>query len=145
MTAGALAQTSPTAPLATTIEQRTVVVAADGRERLEAGDAVRPGAVVEYTVTLRNTTSQGLKNVQATLPIPASTEYLPGSARPAAITGSADGTTYSVLPIRRTVKKNGVEVTETLGPRDVRWVRWAALDLAGGASATFTARVRVDK
>ena len=142
---GTLAQAQPAAPLVSTIEQRKVVVAADGRERLEAGEAVGPGDVVQYTVTLRNTTAQALKNVQATLPIPANTEYIPASARPASITGSADGTTYGALPLRRTVKRNGVDVTVTLAMRDVRWVRWPAGELAGGTTATYMARVRVDK
>ncbi len=139
----ALAQQAAPQPLESKIEQRKVVRAADGAESLVPADGVRPGDVIEYTATYRNTGKQALSKVEATLPIPAETEFLPGSARPASVRASADGRTYGELPLKRTVKRNGVDVEEPVPLREYRFLRWFAADLASEKALTYTARVRV--
>lgn len=130
-------------PLESKIEQRKVVRAANGAEALVPADRVQPGDVIEYVATYRNTTRQPLSALVATLPIPFDTEYVPGSARPANPKASADGRTFAALPLKRTVKRNGVDVEEAVPARDVRYLRWPAGDLAGEQTVTYVARVRV--
>lgn len=130
-------------PLETKIEQRKVVRAADGAESLAAADAVKPGDLLEYTATYRNTTKQALSKLEATLPIPAETEYVPGSAKPANAKASTDGRTFGDLPLKRTVKRNGVDVEEAVPPSEYRFLRWYPGELAGEKALTYTARVRV--
>jgi uncharacterized repeat protein (TIGR01451 family) len=139
----AAAQQKAAQPLETKIEQRKVVRAADGAESLVAAEAVRPGDVIEYTVTYRNTGKAGLSKLEATLPIPSETELVPGSARPANAKASTDSRTFADMPLKRTVKRNGVDVTEDVPLREYRALRWYPGDLAGEKSLSYTARVRV--
>lgn len=131
------------APLETKLEQRKVARAADGAESLVAADAVKPGDLLEYTATYRNTTRQGLTKLEPTLPIPAETEYVPGSAKPANAKASVDGRTFGDMPLKRTVKRGGVDVEELVPPSEYRFLRWYASELAGEKALTYTARVRV--
>ena len=139
----AAAQQKAAQPLETRIEQRKVARAADGAESLVSAEAVKPGDVIEYAVTYRNTGKPALTKLEATLPIPAETEYVPGSARPANAKASTDGRAFSDLPLKRTVKRNGVEVEETVPVGEYRFLRWYPGDLAGEKAVTYTARVRV--
>jgi uncharacterized repeat protein (TIGR01451 family) len=139
----AAAQQKAAQPLETKIEQRKVARAADGAETLAPAEAVRPGDVIEYTVTYRNTGKAALSKLEATLPIPAETEFVAGSARPANPKASIDGRTFADMPLKRTVKRNGVDVTEDVPLRDYRALRWYPGDLAGEKALTYTARVRV--
>jgi uncharacterized repeat protein (TIGR01451 family) len=139
----AAAQQKAAQPLETKIEQRKVVRAADGAESLVAAEAVKPGDVIEYTVTYRNTGKAGLSKLEATLPIPSETELVAGSARPANAKASTDSRTFADMPLKRTVKRNGVDVTEDVPLREYRALRWYPGDLAGEKSLSYTARVRV--
>ena len=139
----AVAQPKATAPLESKIEQRKVVRDAGGKESFVPAEAVKPGDVVEYTATYRNTTRQPLTRLEATLPIPAGTEYVPGTARPANARASADGATFGEMPLKRTVKRNGADVTEIVPPSEYRALRWYPGTLGGEATLTYTARVRV--
>lgn len=130
-------------PLDTRLEARKVVAAADGKETLAAAENAKPGDVIEYTATYRNTTAQPLRNLEATLPIPPNTEYIPGSARPATAKATADGKEFLVPPLKRRVKRNGVDVEEQVPLRDYRSLRWYPGVLDGGKAVTYTARVRV--
>ena len=139
----AIAQKAAPQPLESQIEQRKVVRAADGTESLVPADNVKPGDVIEYAATYRNTTRQPLSRLEATLPIPSETEYIPGSARPAGAKASTDGRTFAELPLKRTVKRNGADVEELVPPSEYRSLRWYPGELAGEKSITYTARVRV--
>ena len=139
----AAAQQKAAQPLETRIEQRKVVRAADGAETLAAAEAVKPGDVIEYTVTYRNTGKAALTKLEATLPIPAETEFVAGTARPANAKASIDGRTFGDLPLKRTVKRNGVDVEEVVPASQYRFLRWYPGELAGEKALTYTARVRV--
>ena len=134
---------APNGPLASELVARKVVTAADGRETLASADAAKPGDVLEYTATFRNTGKAALSRVEATLPIPDSVEFIPGSAKPANAKASADGKAFGDMPLKRVVKKNGVDVEEVVPVREYRLLRWAPVDLGGEKSASYVARVRV--
>ena len=130
-------------PIETRLDARKVVTAADGKEGFAAADAARPGDVIEYTATYRNVGKQPVRNLEATLPIPANTELVASSAVPAATRASADARTFESFPLKRKVKRGGVDVEEALPLSEYRALRWAAGDLAPGRTVSFRARVRV--
>lgn len=130
-------------PIETRLEARKVVAAADGKESFAAAEAARPGDVIEYTATYRNVGKQPVRNLEATLPIPANTELVAASAVPAATRASTDARNFDAFPLKRKVKRAGVDVEEPLPLSEYRALRWTAGDLAPGRSVSFRARVRV--
>lgn len=130
-------------PLESTLEQHKIAKAADGRESLVAATSVRPGDVIEYAATYRNTGRAPITGVQATVPIPPNTEYVAGSANPQDAKASVDGVNYAAMPLKRKVVRDGKTVDELVPTREYRYLRWSAPQVAGEKSLTFTARVRV--
>jgi len=129
-------------PLESTLVARKVVVA-EGRESLADAADARPGDVIEYVATYRNTGKDAIRGLKATLPVPPQTEFIPGSSRPARARASLDGRAFAEMPLRRTVTRNGQAVEEPVPYREYRAVRWDAGDLVAGGSLSFTIRVRV--
>ena len=127
----------------TTLQAHKVVVGADGRERLVAAETAKPGDVIEYVVTSRNTGRETVRNLQATLPIPGNTELIEGSARPATAKASLDAQRFDDMPLMRGVMRNGREAVEPVPAREYRYLRWSTPELAAQRSLTFAARVRV--
>ena len=128
----------------TRLEARKVVRGADGKETFVSAGNAKPGEVIEYVATYRNATSQPVRNLEATLPIPANTEIVFESARPNAAKASVDSVSFAVMPLMRKVKRNGGKETEEPVPaREYRYLRWYPGELAGGKSAVFSARVKV--
>lgn len=145
LAAGALdasAQRAPS-PVETRLEARKVVVAADGKETFSSADQAKPGDVIEYVATYRNLTRQAVRNLDATLPIPQPTEFLPGSQKPEQASASLDGVTYAPLPLTRKVQRDGKAVDEPVPAREYRFLRWHADTLGAEKSLAFSARVRV--
>src|SRR5471032_570873 len=62
-----------------TLEARKVVRGADGAESFASADVAKPGDVIEYVATYRNTSAETIRDLEATLPIPAHTELIAGS------------------------------------------------------------------
>lgn len=141
--AAGVAHAQQKGPLESTLEQHKVAKAADGRESLVPATGVRPGDVIEYAATYRNTGRAPITGVQATVPIPANTEYVAGSANPRGAKASVDGVTYAPMPLKRQVVRDGKTVDEPVPTREYRYLRWSAPQVAGEQSVTFTARVRV--
>jgi uncharacterized repeat protein (TIGR01451 family) len=141
--APAHAQEAAKGAIDTRLEARKVVRSAGGTETLVAADNVKPGDVIEYAATYRNTTREPVKNLVATLPIPAHTEWVVGSARPANAKASPDARAFGEIPLKRRALKDGRAIEETIPYRDYRYLRWYPGELAGDASVTFVARVRV--
>lgn len=104
----------------------------------------RPGDVIEYQVTYRNTGTTPAKQVHATLPVPpGGMAYLEGSAVPAEIQASADGEQFAPTPLKRNVMRNGKLVSETVPPSEYRALRWRLGDLAPGQTVIVSARMRL--
>ena len=127
----------------TRLDARKVIVGADGRERLVPAETAKPGDVIEYVVTSRNTGSETVRNLSSTLPIPSNTELIEGSARPANAKASLDAQRFDYMPIMRGVVRNGREAVEPVPAREYRYLRWSTPELAAQRSASFAARVRV--
>jgi uncharacterized repeat protein (TIGR01451 family) len=130
-------------PIETRLEARKVVRAADGQEAFAPATDAKPGDVIEYAATYRNVSRQPVRSLEATLPIPANTEFVPGSVKPAGAKASLDSRSWSDLPLKRKVRRDGREVEEQVPVREYRYLRWFPGELGGDKSMTFTARVRV--
>jgi uncharacterized repeat protein (TIGR01451 family) len=139
----AAAQKAPD-PLESRLVARKVVLV-EGRESLVDAASAGPGDVIEYVATYRNGGKATIRGLQATLPIPPQTEFIPGSARPASAQASTDGRTFADMPLRRTVTRNGKQVQEHVPYREYRALRWNAGELGGEDSKVFSARVRVSE
>ena len=131
------------APIESTLEARKVVRGADGRETFASADVAKPGDVIEYVATYRNTTGETVRDLQATLPIPPQTEFIPGSARPAGVLASLDTRDFENLPLKRKALRDGREIEEPVPYREYRSLRWAPVHLGAQMSVTYTARVKV--
>ena len=131
------------APVETRLEARKVDVAADGKESFSPAEAAKPGDVLEYTATYRNTTDSPIRNLEATLPIPPQTELVAGSIRPANAKASLDAIRFADMPLKRKAIKDGREVEEAVALSEYRALRWYPGALAPNQLLTFTARVRV--
>ena len=137
------AQQQQSGPLDVLLESRKVVAAADGKETFAAAESAKPGDVIEYTATYRNTTRQAIKGLEATIPVPSNTEFVAGSQRPAQAKASLDARTWGDMPLKRKVVRDGREVEEQVPVREYRYLRWFPGELGGDKTMTFTARVRV--
>src|ERR1700743_3048605 len=65
------------------------VVTQSGKEKLEPADQIKPGEILEYRATYRNTSHVAAHDVVATLPVPPqAVQYLQSSALPAGVLAS---------------------------------------------------------
>jgi len=132
------------APLVTTLDARKVIAGADGKESFDVATTAKPGDVIEYVATYRNDGKQALAKLEATLPIPANTEFIAASAKPANAQASLDGQNFQPMPLKRMVRAPDGKETEQLVPtREYRYLRWYPDALGGEKALSFSARVRV--
>jgi len=118
----------------------------DGKEVMSPAKQAAPGDIVQYTAVYKNTDKASATQVFATVPVPAGTEYVAGTAVPAGAQASTDGTNFSPIPLKRTVKNSEGKLVEQDVPfSEYRALRWSLGDLAGGASRTVSARVKFRK
>jgi uncharacterized repeat protein (TIGR01451 family) len=117
-----------------------------GKEELVAASKVAPGDVIEYRVEYRNSSDKAVRDLVATLPIPAAMSYVEKTARPDKAQGSANGSTFGPLPLRRRVKNaDGSTSVVSVPVRQYRYLRWNVPALAAGQSISFAARARVNE
>ena len=120
------------------------VIQQNGKEVLESAEKARPGEVVEYRATCRNTSTHGVKSVAATLPVPTGTEYVAGTASPKGALASLDGKTYEPMPLKRKERlADGREVVREVPVSEYRYLRWTIASLDAGAEKSVRARLRV--
>lgn len=120
------------------------IVKTNGAEQSVPGDKAKPGDVIEYVATYRNTDNKPATNVTATLPIPRGMEYIPNTASPDRVTASTDDEHYAVVPLKRMVKDaNGKPVEELVPYSEYRSLRWQLGAMPGGATRDVKARMKV--
>lgn len=111
---------------------------------LAAAGRVKPGETIEYRVIYHNVSGHVVRRVNATLPIPKDTEYVPESAQPRNVLASVDNLNYAPLPLRRVVKLPSGRVEEQLVPIvEYRSLRWVLGDFSVNQKTTVSARVRL--
>ncbi|WP_175950757.1 DUF11 domain-containing protein [Burkholderia sp. BCC0405] len=125
------------------LEQKKVVKDANGAERLVDASSVKPGDVIEYRATYKNTSAQPVKQLVADLPIPEGLEYQSKTARPAGANVIAATKTgeHGPEPLMRTLadgKRQAVPYNE------YRDMSWKIGQLNSGASVVVSARAKVE-
>ena len=120
------------------------IVSINGVEQKQVADKAKPGEVIEYDAEYKNSDKVAVKNVMATLPIPSGLEYLPQTAMPEGALASTDGSSYAPVPLKRTVRgADGRQIQELVPYSEYRSLRWNLGEIAGGASKTVKARMKV--
>jgi uncharacterized repeat protein (TIGR01451 family) len=120
------------------------IVMTDGAEQKLPGEKAKPGDVIEYVATYKNTDSKPVTNVTATLPIPRGMEYIPSTASPERVMASTDDQHYESVPLKRKVNdKSGKTVEELVPYSEYRSLRWQLGTMAGGATRDVKARMKV--
>lgn len=122
-----------------------VVGLVDGKVVTKPAADAKPGDVIEYRSVYGNNTKSTINGLLATIPVPAGTTYVEGSAVPAAPTASVDTVTFATIPLIRTVQgANGVIRKEPVPLAEYRAVRWNAGSLGAGQETVVSLRVRVN-
>jgi uncharacterized repeat protein (TIGR01451 family) len=120
------------------------IMKSNGAEIQQSGQTAKPGDTIEYVAEYRNTDKSAVRNVVATLPVPAGTEYVPDTESPRPALASTDGTHFSAIPLKRTVRNASGQPTEELVPySEYRTLRWDLGAISGDGSKTIKARVKV--
>jgi uncharacterized repeat protein (TIGR01451 family) len=115
-----------------------------GKENISSGDSAKPGEVIEYHATYKNSGTSPAGNLLGTLPVPAEMEYVADTALPDGASASLDGASYVRMPLTRKVKlANGTVVNREVPVSEYRSLRWNLKDLAPGASVTVSARMKI--
>ena len=126
------------------LEQARIVTDAAGKETLSKADAVRPGDLLQYTVSYKNVSAAAVGNVALTLPIPAGLNYLPQARLAIPAQASLDGTTFQALPIKRSVRlADGKTVEQVVPASEYRALRWQVGQLEAGKEVQVSARAQV--
>lgn len=143
----AQAQTSPTVqvqskpPSVEAVLTQMLVTVENGKEVLKPVEGVKPGDLIEYRVVYTNRTTQPVRDMQATLPIPQGLEYQPRSAQPAqTVEAAVRGGSYAREPLMRDLG-NGKK--EAIPYHEYRSLRWAIAQIPAAGKAEVQARVRV--
>jgi uncharacterized repeat protein (TIGR01451 family) len=120
------------------------IMNSNGTEVQQSGQTAKPGDTIEYVAEYRNTDKSAVRNVVATLPVPVGTEYVPDTESPRTALASTDGTHFSAIPLKRTVRNASGQPTEELVPySEYRTLRWDLGAITGDGSKTVKARVKV--
>ena len=124
---------------------RSKIVLEGGREATQSAAIAIPGDILEEVATYTNISKAPLKSVEATLPIPASTELVMSSIKPANAKASIDGKNFSKIPLTRKVRQaNGVELEQPVPISEYRYLRWYPGELAPDKPMSFSARFKVE-
>ncbi len=129
--------------------EAVTTVTQDGKtsEVLSEAKQVKPGDVLEQRAEPH--ADRAVKNARVTVPVPANTVFLAGSA--GAVEGaelgySLDGKSFSAKPTKTVkVTENGKEVVKQVpaDPSEYRAVRWTLTTLEPGDAPKLRFRVRV--
>ncbi|MCZ8255775.1 MAG: hypothetical protein O9327_08940 [Polaromonas sp.] len=135
------AQTSPVS--SQLLAQRVDMVA--GKPVLKPAGDGKPGDILQYSATYRNTGAAAATKLLATVPVPPGTTFIAASAEPAQAQASTDGTTFAPMPLTRMVKQaDGSTRKEPVPLADYRAVRWEIGSLPAGATTVVSLRTRID-
>lgn len=116
----------------------------DKKERLIEAKSAKPGEVIEYVVTYNNKGKTAVRDVLATLPIPADTIFVRNSAKPGTAKASLGDGNFSAIPLKRKVKlPSGKEEEIEVPFSEYKALQWSLGELAAGKSVVVLARVRV--
>ena len=143
----AQAQSSAPAPkpeIESVLTAKKVEIGADKKEVLSEAKTAKPADVIEYQVTYSNKGKTAVRDLAATLPIPADTEFMRGSNTPGATRAALADGKFASIPLKRKVKlPSGKEEEIEVPFSEYRSLQWSLGELAAGKSVVVSARVRV--
>jgi uncharacterized repeat protein (TIGR01451 family) len=120
------------------------IIKVDGNEQKQPGDKAQPGEVIEYVAEYKNPDKSMVKDVVATLPVPAGMEYIPNTATPGQVMASTGDDNYAPVPLKRAVRGADGKLTQELVPySEYRSLRWTLGQISGGMSKSVKARMKV--
>lgn len=120
------------------------VVNKQNKESLIAAKTAKPGDLIEYQATYKNTGKKGVQGVMATLPIPSGMHFVPNSVSPKSMMVSLDGKHFSKPPLKKKIVLSNGGVEYKLVPhQEYRFLRWNLDKIPAGKKRMVTARVKV--
>ncbi len=123
---------------------RKVELDAEKKEKLTEATTAKPGELIEYRVTYTNKGQNTVRDVLATLPIPADTVFQRAGVVPAGARASLGDGKFAPIPLKRKVKlPSGKEEEIDVPLSEYRAIQWSLGELAAGKSVVVAARVRV--
>jgi uncharacterized repeat protein (TIGR01451 family) len=146
LSASALAHASAWAagPLTSELTVQSVTRIEGDREQLQPARTVKPGELLQYTAVYTNAGRTPVRQVVATLPIPAGTVLAADTKLPEAAHASVDGKTFAPMPLMRKAKAaDGRTVDVPVPLSEVRFLRWPEQQIAADGQYAVSARVRV--
>lgn len=137
--------TAATKPdIETTLTAKRVELGDDKKETLIDAKTAKPGDIIEYQVTYANKSKAAVRDLSATLPIPADTDFLRNTTKPANARASVGDGKFAAIPLKKKVKlPNGREEEIDVPLSEYRALQWSLGELAAGKSVVVSARVRV--
>ncbi|PRY80160.1 putative repeat protein (TIGR01451 family) [Yoonia maritima] len=150
-----VAHTAVAQDLSSTADYKIVEMSAEGEEMLVQRSEVRPGEIIEYTLTHSNNTEMEMNGLSVFAPVPEGVTLALGSEYSsvqaqfeiqAEIDPDQDGLEWSTLPAMRTViAEDGTKIQEPVPAEAIEAVRWnLEVALAGGEATLNTYRVVVN-
>ncbi|HEY4072359.1 MAG TPA: hypothetical protein VGM52_04570 [Herbaspirillum sp.] len=118
------------------------IVLQHGKERLVDAKNAVPGDVLEYRAEYKNTGATALTEILATLPLPAQTTFIMGSAYPDGAAVSKKNTRDVFAPLPQKIIAGNSTIASS--PDAYAALRWAIEKLEPGQMSVFGMRVRVD-
>lgn len=135
----AFAKNEPKEPVSVELTAFQITTNSQGEATAQPVSKVKPNDVIEYRAKYTNNTSNTIKNLVATLPIPSDTQFLAKST-PSAAQASTDGVNFAALPLKRKVGSQTVNVPL----QEYRALRWTIAEVPAGKSVVVTAQTRVN-
>jgi hypothetical protein len=122
----------------------SLVTQESGADTLTSTAAVQPGDLLQYTAHYGNPTAAPMRDLVSSLPVPAGTQWVPGSEKPSGAMASVDGRQFGAMPLmRKQLQANGLWQQVPVPLAEIRYLRWPARSLAAGESFATSLRVRV--
>ncbi|MFC6618498.1 hypothetical protein [Deinococcus radiophilus] len=145
------AQATQTSPLQLVLNDYLVtsVRGVGGRvtERLNPdATRARPGDVIQYEVSAKNTSQRTLQHARPVLAVPAGTVFVASAGGSQNVTTEYSfdgGKTFGAAPLFKTVVVNGTSQRVQVQPSEYTNVRWTVARLAPGEAYKMVLRVRV--
>lgn len=132
-------------PLKSSLKAMLVEMNSEGKEVFLSAEEAAPGDIIEYRLAYENVSKDPLTGLSISVPIPAATGYVGGSAKASdssIFEASLDnGENWSTEPVYKMV--NGKKVIAS--PNEYTLVRWTpAMPLTSGEDFNFAYRVAVE-
>lgn len=138
-------QTGSAQTQVTSVLAAQLVEMVDGKALLKPATQSKPGDVIDYSSTYKNSGTAAAEKLLATLPVPVGTTLVSGSAQPASALASTDGSVFAPMPLMRSVRQaDGSQRSEPVPLADYRALRWDLGTLGAGRTAVVSLRVRID-